>query len=358
MYNGFHKDLIGFVIVLFLNLAFVHAQNADFSDPEFKSKLEILLQNQNVPTAAIGLIENNKIVATEVFGLGDSIDNAPSELLFSVASLTKPVSMMLTLVLASNNMWNLDEPLANYWVDPDLIDDSLLRKLTGRLLLSHQGGFTNWRSMNADGKLRFETEPGSSFRYSGEGFEYLRHTMERKFREPFDQLANSYLFKPLKMDHSFLRWPDQLDTTRYAGRFDQNGEKYPFEKITEVNAAASLITTIQDYTNFALACLKGQGISNKLNKQIHTPQIMVPQAKDVGVGLSWIVVQNLTGGEYALMHSGSDPGIKTFVILLPKSQRGLVIFTNGDNGQMVYEQILKELFDVGDEILKRIGEST
>lgn len=349
------KNIFITTFILFLSLTFANAQNTDLSSPEFKSELENLLRDQNVPTAAVGLIKDNKIVATEVFGSGSSVNNASSELLFSVASLTKPVSMMLTLTLVSNNMWNLDEPLANYWVDPDLKGDSLVYKLTSRLILSHQGGFTNWRSMNPDGKLKFETKPGSSFRYSGEGFEYLRHAIEKKFDKPFEQLANTYLFKPLNMEHSFLIWPNQFDTMRYAGRFDQDGVKYPVEKVTAANSAASLITTIQDYTNFALACIKGQGISKKWNKQIHEPQIMVPQAKDVGIGLSWVVVQNLKEGEYALMHSGSDPGIKTFVILLPKSKRGLVVFTNGDNGQDVYEYILKELLDVGDEILKRMN---
>ncbi|MGO1866938.1 MAG: serine hydrolase domain-containing protein [Sphingobacteriaceae bacterium] len=343
-------------VISFLSLTFVNAQNTGLSNPELKSKIVGLLQEQNVPTAAVGLIDDNKIVATQVFGLGSSRNNASSELFFSVASLTKPVSMMLALTLASNGKWNLDEPLANYWIDPDLKDDSVVFKLTTRQVLSHQGGFVNWRSLNSEGKLTFETEPGSSFRYSGEGFEYLRRALEKKFHQPFEQLVDTYLFKPLRMDHSFLVWPHDVKSTQYAGRFNEKGEEYPIEKIPSANAAASLTTTIQDYTSFAMACLKGQGISKKLNKQIHTPQIMVPQAEDVGIGLSWVVVQNLSGGEYALMHSGSDPGIKTFVVLLPKSKRGLVILTNGDNGQKVYEQILIELLNVGNEILRRMNE--
>ncbi|QNL51872.1 beta-lactamase family protein [Olivibacter sp. SDN3] len=344
--------------ILSLNLFYISAQSMDSLNPEFKRRLEALLKEQNVPTAAVGLIEDNKMVATEVFGLGSSTNDAPSELLFSVASLTKPVSMMLALTLNSNNLWNLNEPLADYWIDPDVKEDSLVYQLSSRHVLSHQGGFTNWRSMNSDGKLAFDTVPGTSFRYSGEGFEYLRQAIEKKFHQSFEHLAESCLFKPFKMDHSFLTWPDNLDTLQYAGRFDQNSKRYPFEKITSANAAASLVTTIHDYTKFAVACLKGQGISKALNKQIHTPQIMVPQAKDVGIGLSWVVVKNLSGGEYALMHSGSDPGIKTFVILLPKSKRALVIFTNGDNGQKVYEHVLKELLDVGDEILRRMNQSS
>jgi CubicO group peptidase (beta-lactamase class C family) len=119
-----------------------------------------------------------------------------------------------------------------------------------------------------------------------------------------------------------------------------------------------MITTIQDYTTFALVCLNGNGISEKLNEQIHTPQIMVKERKDIGVGLSWIVVKNLKGGEYALMHSGSDPGIKTLIVLLPKSKRGLVVFTNADNGKKVYEQVLRDLLNVGDEILMRMNKSS
>lgn len=346
------------IVVSSLSLSYVNAQNTNVLNSEFKRKLEALLEDQQVPTAAIGLIENNEIVAMEVFGRDNSTNNAPSELLFSVASLTKPISMTLALTLASKNAWDLDEPLADYWIDPDVKEDTLVYRLNSRHVLSHQGGFTNWRSMNPSGKLAFDTAPGTSFRYSGEGFEYLRHAIEKKFHQPFEQLVDSFLFKPLAMDHSFLIWPDHFDTLQYAGRFDQNGKRYPFEKISSANSAASLITTIQDYTNFAVACLKGKGVTKELNKQIHTPQIMVPQAKDVGIGLSWVVVRNLNDGEYALMHSGSDPGIKTLVVLLPKSKRGLVIFTNGDNGNKVYEEVLRELLDVGNEILMRMNQSS
>jgi hypothetical protein len=54
-----------------------------------------------------------------------------------------------------------------------------------------------------------------------------------------------------------------------------------------------------------------------------------------------------------LIHTGSDPGVKTVVILLPKSQRGLVVFTNGENGTKVWTRILAEVFDVGKEMLSR-----
>lgn len=81
---------------------------------------------------------------------------------------------------------------------------------------------------------------------------------------------------------------------------------------------------------------------------------MVTEVRDVGIGLSWVVIKNLARNEYALMHTGSDPGIKTLIVLLPKSKRGLVVFTNGDNGSKVYEEVLREMLDLGDEILLRM----
>jgi hypothetical protein len=37
--------------------------------------------------------------------------------------------------------------------------------------------------------------------------------------------------------------------------------------------------------------------------------------------------------------------------LFPKSRRGLIVFTNGDNGTQVWTRILAEAFDVGKEML-------
>ncbi len=345
-----------FILTMLFSLIFSYsnAQNERIANASFKHRMDSLLKAQNVPTLAIGLIENNEIVMTEVLGLSKPINNASSELQFSVASLTKPVTMMLALTLASNKAWNLDESLAHYWIDPDVRGDTFANRLTSRHVLSHQGGFTNWRSMNPGGKLVFDTPPGTAFRYSGEGYEYLKHAIEKKFDKHFDYLVDSLVFKPLHMTHSYMKWPDHQDTLKYAGRFDQHGKKYPIEKPASANAAASLLTTIRDYTEFALACLKGKGISADLNRQIHTPQIMVTQVRDVGIGLSWVVIKNLSRNEYALMHTGSDPGIKTLIVLLPKSKRGLVVFTNGDNGKNVYEAVLREMVDVGNEILLRM----
>lgn len=349
------KKLLIIFCFCMVNQMLVYAQKTGPFTDSMEMEIRQWSKINKVPAIAVGLINNDSILGTKVFIDSTIKRNSDQALLFSVASLTKPVSMMLALTLVSQGLWNLDEPLVHYWIDPDVKGDTLAQRLTTRHVLSHQGGFVNWRSMNPNGKLKFDTTPGTTFRYSGEGFEYLRRALEHKFKQSFDTLVATYVFKPLKMHSSYLTWNVHIDTLSYAGRYDQHGKKYATEKINVPNAAASLITSIEDYTRFALACLDGTGLSSEVARQMKTIQIKIPQAEHVGMGLSWAILEQLKSNEFALMHSGSDPGIKTLIVLLPKSKRGVVIFTNGDNGKVIYENILKNTLDLGEEILLRMN---
>ena len=74
---------------------------------------------------------------------------------------------MVALRLISLGKWKLDESLDKYWIDPDLVNDPRHKKLTTRIVLSHQTGFPNWRWMNKDKKLNFQFDPGTKYQYSG-----------------------------------------------------------------------------------------------------------------------------------------------------------------------------------------------
>ena len=134
---------------------------------DYQDKIPLWLAENNVPAIGIGIIEDGKIKSVKVFGELQKDVPAPINTIFEIASMIKSVEAMLTLKLVQAGQWNLDEPLAKYWVDPDLSDDNRHQKLTTRHVLTHQTGFPNWRN----GKLKFEFEPGTKFQYSGEGFE-------------------------------------------------------------------------------------------------------------------------------------------------------------------------------------------
>ncbi|MDQ1854925.1 serine hydrolase [Chryseobacterium sp. WLY505] len=295
------------------------------------------LKENNIPTLGLGIIEHGKLQQVKVFGEIRKGIPAPHNALFNVASLTKPVTAMVALRLISSGKWKLDEPLDTYWIDPDISNDPRHTKLTTRMILSHQTGFPNWRWMNADKKLNFQFDPGTKYQYSGEGFEYLRKALEKKFGKTLEQLAQELIFQPLKMKDTSYIWDKNTDETRFITGYNEKGETYPIEKSNTANAADDLHTTIEDYGNFMISIMKGKNLKPEIFQEMVKMQVKTKENKYFGLGFE---IYDLGNGDYALSHSGADKGTQCITIVLPKSGRGIVIFTNVDDGYKAYEKLV------------------
>lgn len=311
------------------------------------------LKEHNVPALGLGIIRDGKLAEVRVFGELQKGMAAPYDTIFNVASLTKPVVTMLTMQLVAKGQWSLDEPLAKYWVDPDVANDPRHAKLTTRHVLSHQTGFMNWRFLEESKKLTFHADPGTKLQYSGEGFEYLARALEKKFGRPLSELAAEHVFKPLQMHDSALTWSARTDESRFARWHGGDGSLHKDDyKTNTANAADDLLTTVEDYGRFGAWVLNGAGLPEALfNEMIKQHAQARPK---IGMTLGWEKLADLPGGEYALVHSGGDVGVNTLVMLLPKSKRGLIIFTNSDRGPALYEKLIVEnLGETGVEMMKR-----
>ena len=315
-----------------------------------RPQVENWIKRNNVPALGIGLITEGKLREVNIYGELTPGRPAPRNALFNVASLTKPVVAMLVLKLVSTKNWDLDEPLSNYWIDPDIASDPRHKKITTRIVLSHQTGFKNWRYLNDSSKLKIEFEPGTKFGYSGEGFEYLRKALERKFKIPLPKLADSLIFLPLGMKDTRFGWDKSVDESRFALWHDTSGiNMYKDHRNTTVNAADDLLTTVEDYGKLLEDVAKGGGLDSSVYNQMVRPH--VPTNKGLFMGLGWEMFLDLgPRKEYALVHSGSDRGVKTLAIVFPMSKQGLVIFTNGDRGNTLYEKIIVEKLALGQEM--------
>jgi len=305
----------------------------------FDNDLEIekWLKQNNVPTLGIGVINNGKLQQIKVFGELKKGVTAPYNTIWNVASLTKPVTAIVALKLASSGKLNLDEPLYKYWTDPDIANDANTKLLTTRIILSHQTGFPNWRSMNESGKLDFKFKPGTKYQYSGEGFEYLRKALEKKFNKTLQQLADELIIKPLKMTDTKFVWNDITDVSQYATNYDNKGNAYEPTKNKTANAADDLLTTIQDYGTFLCSVMNSDGLSKKVFDDMTSHQVETKKNKYFGLGFE---IYDLGNNNYALSHGGADKGVQTIALLLPKTKQGLIIFTNVDDGYKVYEKIV------------------
>jgi CubicO group peptidase (beta-lactamase class C family) len=338
--------------LLIINAITINAQQKEITFDDYQRRIQTWLAMSKVPAVGIGIIDQGRLRQIMVYGDLKTGNPAPFNAIFQVASLTKPVTAMLTLKLISMGKWSLDEPLSHYWVDPDVLNDPRHLLLTTRHVLSHQTGFDNWRWNNKSKKLVFNFDPGTKFKYSGEGFEYLRHALENRFKMSMDQLADSFLFQPLKMADTRYAWDENIDLNRYAVPHDTAGHELDIPKNMEASAADFLKTSIEDYSRFCVAVMDGAGISTEIFHEMVTPHSRVSKYETFGLG--WDIMNNLSNGEYAIFHTGADPGTRTAVILLPESRRGIVVFTNGDNGNKLIELVVLEYLDLGNEILEKL----
>jgi CubicO group peptidase (beta-lactamase class C family) len=315
-------------------------ENKNIANPIFDDDVEIekWLKQNKVPTLGLGIIENGALKQVKVFGEITKGVSASYNTIFNVASLTKPVTALVALKLVSLGKWNLDEAVYKYWTDPDITNDPRNKKLTTRLILSHQTGFPNWRWMTRDKKLNFQFDPGTKYQYSGEGLEYLRKALENKFKKSLQQLANELIFAPLKMSDTRYVYDNSVDESRVAIGYDKDGKTYEPVKNNTANAADDLLTTIEDYGKFLVSVLKSTGLTKEVYAEMTTNQVASTKGKHFGLGFE---IYDLGNEEYALSHGGSDKGVQTIVFILPKTKQGLLIFTNSDTGANVYESLLK-----------------
>jgi CubicO group peptidase (beta-lactamase class C family) len=298
------------------------------------------LTQHNVPSLAIAYIRDGRVAWTRVYGQQAEGVPATDSTLYNVASLTKPLFAELMLRLAVDGRLSLDEPMSPYWTDPDLASDPRHARLTPRLALSHQLGFTNWRR-ETEGVLRIGFEPGSQFRYSGEGYEYARRFMQNRTGASVDSLARQYIFRPAEMrDVSFTRQP--WFGSRVSMRRGADGSWRAASVQDTANAADDVITTVGDYARFVAWVMNRGDLPPALAAQrdsIHATgvercdpaKVAVCPAR-IGYGLGWTIFEYADPSQNVHWHTGADWGEKAIVFYWPHRREGAVLVANGANG--------------------------
>lgn len=313
----------------------------------FSVQLASWLTEKQVASASVAVIRNGRLAFVAAAGQATPERPASPETLYNVASLAKPLTAEMSLRLLSARKWSLDEPLDKWWVDPDLVGDPQVKRLTARILLSHQSGFPNWR----DQRLAFQFEPGSRFGYSGEGYEYLARALAARAETGFESLLTKTVLEPLRMRQTAqTKQTWMLD--RLAVPHDAEGRALQPYFARNASAADDLYTTASDYAQLVMAVMKGVGLSKQLaaaRQEIEVNRLQElcgerppPRCpKAAGFGLGWEVFE--IGVARYLMHTGRDEGTFALAYFSPERQSGIVILTNSDRGAAVVLPILDYL---------------
>lgn len=302
-----------------------------------------LTERAEIPGLSMALVRGGRVVWTGAFGLRNRETGRPvtGETVFQAASLSKPVFAYAALRLAERGVLDLDRPLAEILPNARMAHDDRYRRITSRLVLHHSTGLPNW----GGDTLKLEFDPGTGFRYSGEGYVYLAQVIESVTGLSFDEVVRREVFEPLGMTRSSYLWQDRFEDDAAVGH-DNLGRARPLFRAEEANAAASLLTTAGDYGRFLAAVLSGRGLAPATRAEIFLPHTRADvswareEANDaVRWGLGWGL--QVGDGPQSFWHWGDNGTFRAFVAGFPEAGVAVVYFTNSNHGLSIAEEIVR-----------------
>ena len=325
------------------------------------------------PGLSIAIITDAKILWRRGFGVRDAASKEPvdNDTVFEAASVSKTVFAYAVMKLCEKGVIGLDTPLTRYTPESYLQGDPRLELITARHVLTHTSGFQNWRS--ATNPLSIHFTPGEKYSYSGEGYSYLQSVVTRLrgrvnpkdcdtyeaglkvCATDIDAYMKANTLVPFGMASSCYVWNDAFDK-HAAAPHASDGKPSPKRKSRATDAAryaaaGGLHTTPTDYARYLIEVIKAKGSDKFRLSKASVGEMLRPQVKvtdSMSQALGWHVRHTETGD--FIYHGGGNPGFSCFVIGSVARKSGLVAMTNGDNGYLAIDGLLR-----GDIIPRFLG---
>lgn len=300
-------------------------------------RVPALMDSGGVPGLAVAVLRGGGLAWARGFGVRREGGSEPvgGNTVFEAASLSKPVFAYLVLKLADQGTIDLDRPLAAHVTLAGLTDTRAAR-ITPRMVLSHTTGLPN--ELHPGDTLALAFDPGTRFRYSGEGFAYLQRVVEQVTGQRLEELARTLVFEPLGMARSGFAWEDRFAPDAATGH---GGGRIPRRpgRPAAARAPSSLHTTVLDYARFVAAVLAGEGLRDSTVREMAKAQVAV--APGAAWGLGWALQE--TGAAARLFHWGdnSNTGFTAFVVASPDDGSGMVWLANSAGGLSIAAPLLE-----------------
>lgn len=336
---------------LFMACALAPAAAADLAPRPLPTPqaLEGSLSAFDVPGIAIATLKRCEPDEAVVAGLAtlDPPHAVTPATVFEAASLSKPVFAWLVMQLVDEKRIDLDRPFAQTFDYARIPDKAAYALLTPRMVLTHRTGLPNWVDGDTHfpdrvAPIPFEHPPGTAYSYSGEAFQLLQTFVERETGQTLQALFRARLGRWMPQSSFTRPLPPGTVASRGYRSAKQAGSGRDMSNLTDYPmAAASLVTTAQDYARFLSLVCKREGLSRAAYDDMLRPQAPMPKGSApfaASRGLSWVISDR--GGATLVHHTGSNGEYRAYAGLLPASGDGVVMLTNGANGRRLIEALL------------------
>ncbi len=339
--------------------------------PEQRWTLEERMAHWNVPGVSVAVIRGGKVVWAKGYGVLQAGKPEPvdTETMFSVGSVSKVGAAATTLRLVDAGKLDLDRDVNTYLRTWKVPASPFLTKrpVTLRGILSHTAGlsvhgFADFQPGEAlpttiqilDGlepaknePVRVIYPPGSRSQYSGGGTTLEQLIVEEATGLSFPQAARQQVFEPLGMSRSTYENPVPESHGNIAKAHGPDGQPRAlprgYEAMPEM-AASGLWSTPSDYAKLVIALIEsyqdksGSFLSGPLARQMMTA--VGPSRAGLGPFLDG------QGTNRRFSHDGANDSYRALTEGHLATGNGVVIFTNGTQGNNLYPEIRRAVAQV------------
>ena len=302
-----------------------------------------------VPSIAVAVARDGKIIWEEGFGWADREKRIPAtaHTMYSLASISKPVTATGLMVLVKSGKIDLDRPVNDYLGEAKVrarVGDAA--QATVRRVANHTAGLplhyqffyagTPFRPPSRDETiLRFGnlvSEPGERYGYSNLGYGILDYVIARAAGRPYADFMRTSVFFPLGLTRMSVGVGPELQ--EYAAtRYGSDGFPIPPYEFDHAGASA-VWASAHDLVRFGMFHLKAHLEDQKAILPDELIDAMQRQTAangpQSGYGIGWELSER--SGVRFVAHSGGMPGVATALRLAPAEKLAVVVLSNAMAG--------------------------
>lgn len=306
-------------------------------------------EHYQIPGVSLALIKNGKVVYHQTYGVKNTLTKKKVDhnTLFEAASITKPVFGFAVMRLVERGIIDLDKPLYEYLPFKAIAHDDRYKLITARHVMSHKTGFPNWAWMNEDGKIDIKFTPGTKYRYSGEGFEYLKRVVTKVTGKDINTILKEEVLTPLGLENTYFSKNEYLAKVVSNGHFDNLPSQASLPE--NPGMAWSMHTEAKTFTNFLLGLQNKKGLKPETYKEMFKIQTRIPKDKEDPSPEGWenyfglsIHMQKTPFGS-SFGHGGNNGDFRCEAVLYSDLNMGYVVFTNSNTGDSLNTALLEFL---------------
>jgi len=313
---------------------------------DVRAKINAALQDGQVPSLAVAVAKEGHIIWEEAFGWADRENRvaATPHTIYSLASISKPITATGLMVLVERGQVDLDQPANSYLGQAKLTArlgsayDATIRRLanhTSGLPLHYQFFYADEsiavppfdESLRRYGVLM--RPPGERYEYANFGYGVLDQIIARESGTSYADFMRREVFLPLGMTHTSVGIAKGLEA-HAAVRYGSDQAPLPLYDFDHPGASA-VFASVHDLIRFGMFHLQQLGPDQKeILTQASIDAMQQPTA-EIGdqrhYGVGWFIDQDEYGYR-TVSHTGGMSGVRTRLCLVPSEHLAVAVLCN------------------------------